>query len=202
MEERPFPETYWGFVDPIGPRASYVEGKRFAESLVVNYGEAYGLDTKIIRIFNTYGPRMKLTDGRMVPDFIKAALEGSTLVIYGDETSTSTFNYISDCIEADQKMMASNERGPLNMGTPEVPPIQKVADLIVRIVGSRSTIGYHSRLPYEARQGVADISLAKEKLGWFPVVPLEDGLRNTIEDMKGSRVLRLEDLPLGSKGSA
>lgn len=192
LEEGPFPESYWGFVDPIGPRSSYIEGKRFAESLVVNVGERAKIDTKILRVFNTYGPRMKLTDGRMIPDFVRDAINGKDLVIYGDASAVSTFNYVSDLIEATLKMMAGPERGPINIGHPEIHKIEDVAKLVVRLVGSSSGVTYEAPLAYSAKQGIADISLAKEKLGWFPLVSLEEGLKQTVEYMKGSRVMRYE----------
>ena len=196
LEEGPFQESYWGFVDPIGPRSSYIEGKRFAESLVMNYGTRFKIDAKILRIFNTYGPRMKLTDGRMIPDFVSDALQNKDLVIFGNEESFSTFNYISDLVEAVMKMMNTSEQGPFNVGHPEIRRMKDVAELIVKMLGSSSKIVFHSPLPYTAKQGVADITLAKEKLGWFPVIPLEEGLRRTIDYMKGSRIMRLEDLSL------
>ncbi len=198
-ESKPFPESYWGFIDPVGPRASYAEGKRFAECLIVNYRLKFGIDAKILRVFNTYGPRMKLTDGRMIPDFVRDALESKDLIIYGDPHSLSTFNYASDLIEATLKMMASAESGPINIGNPEPTTMQHVAELVLKNVESSSKIQYHEELPYNARQGIADITLAKEKLGWFPVVPLEEGLRRTIEYMKGSRVLTLETVQNGER---
>lgn len=194
LADGPFPETYWGFVDPTGPRSSYIEGKRFAESLVVNYRVRYEMEAKILRVFNTYGPRMRLTDGRMLPDFVNAALKNEDLIIYGDEHSMSTFNYITDLVEAMLKIMASNEMGPLNVGNPEAVKMADVARRVIALTGSSSTIVYHDPLPYSAKQGVPDITEAKERLGWFPVVPLEEGLRRTIEYMRGSKVLRLEDL--------
>ncbi|MFH1171821.1 MAG: NAD-dependent epimerase/dehydratase family protein, partial [bacterium] len=156
LEEGPFQEAYWGFVDPIGPRSSYIEGKRFAESLVVNFGDHYHLETKLLRVFNTYGPKMKLTDGRMIPDFVNDALQGNDLAIFGDEKSFSTFNYISDLIEAVLKMMASPERGPLNIGHPEIQQMKKVAELILKMTGSPGKVVFHEPLPYTAKQGVAD----------------------------------------------
>lgn len=200
LEEGPFREEYWGFVDPIGPRSSYIEGKRFAESLVMNYGEHFKLDVKILRVFNTFGPRMKLTDGRMIPDFVNDALNGRDLVIYGAPESVSTFNYISDLLEAMLKMMASNELGPLNIGHPDIHRIEDVATLVVKLAGSSSKVTYHDPLPYSAKQGIADISLAKERLGWFPVVPLDEGLQRTVEYMRGSRVIRLEDITQEAPG--
>lgn len=194
LEDSPFLESYWGFVDPIGNRSSYIEGKRFAESLVVNYGERYTLDAKILRVFNTYGPRMKLTDGRLIPDFVNAALNNKPLTIFGDESSMSTFNYISDLVEAILKMASSSEKGPFNVGNPEAHLMKEVAEKVVALVGSESTITYGKHLAFTAKQGIADISLAKEHLGWFPVISLDEGLKRTIEHMKGTKVLRLSNI--------
>ncbi len=194
LAEGPFGEDYWGFVDPVGPRSSYIEGKRFAECLVVNYRVKHQMDAKVLRVFNTYGPRMKLTDGRMIPDFVSDALNNRDLLIYGDQQAMSTFNYISDLIEAMLKMMQSNEMGPLNIGNPEAKKMSDVAGMIIQLLGSKSKVVYHAPLAYSAKQGIPDITSAKERLGWFPVVPLADGLNRTIEYMKGSRVIRLEDV--------
>ncbi len=197
LEEHPFPESYWGFVDPIGARSSYAEGKRYAESLVVNYRVRFQLEAKIIRIFNTYGPRMRLADGRMLPDFAAAALENADLAIYGDPSWQGSYNYISDLIEALLKMMNSSETGPINIGNPEPHTMREIAERVIKLTGSQSRIVTRDPLPFTAKQGLPDIALAKERLGWFPVVPLEKGLEQTIEFMKGSRVMRLEKLPTG-----
>ncbi|MBI3115638.1 MAG: GDP-mannose 4,6-dehydratase [Candidatus Kerfeldbacteria bacterium] len=194
LENAAYPETYWGYIDPIGPRSCYNEGKRFAESLVVNYRQKFKLDLKIARIFNTFGPRMKLTDGRMIPDFVYNAMKGKDVVIYGEEGDTSTFCYISDMIEALLRLMKSHEQGPVNLGNPEVYPIGDVAQKVVEFVGTPAKLTYEPRLPFTARQGVPDISLAKEKLGWFPVVPLEEGLKRTIDYMKGMPAVTLDAL--------
>ncbi len=194
LEATPFPENYWGYVDPIGPRSAYNEGKRFAESLVVNYRKKYRIDTKIVRMFNTFGPRMRLTDGRMIPDFVKNALAHEPLVIYGTQDDHSTYCYITDMIEGLIRMMHSNEFGPLNLGNPQVHKISDVAKLVIKMTNSRSLIRYEPHLPYTAKQGIPNIRLAKEKLGWFPVVPLEDGLVRTIDYMRGSKALTLETL--------
>lgn len=194
LEATPFPENYWGYVDPIGPRSSYNEGKRFSESLVVNYRKKHHLDAKIVRMFNTYGPRMRLTDGRMIPDFIKNALANEQLLVYGAEDDRSTYCYISDMIEGLVRMMKASELGPINLGNPETHRITDVAKLVIKLTGSHSGIRYEPHLPYTAKQGVPNIRLAKEKLGWFPVVPLEDGLVRTIDYMRGSRALNLDTL--------
>lgn len=192
LEATPFPENYWGYVDPIGPRSAYNEGKRFSESLVVNYRKKHHIDAKLVRMFNTFGPRMRLTDGRMIPDFVKNALANESLVIYGQEDDQSTYCYITDMIEGLVRMMKSGEAGPINLGNPETHRITDVAHSVIRLTNSRSTIRYEAHLPYTAKQGVPNIRLAKEKLGWFPVVPLEDGLVRTIDYMRGSRALTIE----------
>lgn len=191
LEKAPFQEDYWGFISPIGPRSCYNEGKRFAESMVVNYGKKYGLETKILRVFNTFGPRMRLDDGRMIPDFVTAALAGKDIVIYGSKDATSTFCYISDLIEAIMRAMKVKFSGVLNIGNPQELKIVDIAKKIIELTGSKSKIIFDQAHPFTAKQGVPDISKAKDKLGWFPVIPLEEGLKETIEQMKGSsRVVR------------
>lgn len=185
LKDTPFQESYWGFIDPIGPRSCYNEGKRFAESMVYHYGQKYKLDAKIIRVFNTFGHRMRLADGRMMPEFVMAALKNKDIVIYGLESATSTFLYVSDLVEATIRMMNSKEKGPLNIGDPTVYLISQIAQKVVGIAKSKSKIVYQDLLPYVAKQGIPDISLAQSKLGWFPVVSLDDGLKNTIEEMRG-----------------
>ncbi len=194
LEPNAFTEDYWGFVDPIGARSSYTEGKRYAEALVVQYRLRYGVHAKILRVFNTYGPRMKLGDGRMLPDFVRAALANEDLVIFGDAHSVSTFNYVTDLLEAMIKTMASSEPGPLNIGNPQPVTMREVAEMVVQLTNSSSRIVYQSPQPWDARQGIPDITRAREKLGWFPVVPLQEGLQRTIEAMKSSRILRLTDV--------
>lgn len=194
LDAKPFLETYWGFVDPIGPRSSYVEGKRFAESMVLNYQLRYQIEVKILRVFNTYGPRMKLTDGRMIPDFIHSALQNEPITIYGDERAISSCNFITDLLEAVTKVMASNETGPMNIGNPEVRTMKDIAGEIVRMTNSTSTISYHEPAADAMTQGIPDIALAKERLGWFPVISLETGLQQTIDFMRASRHLGLGDV--------
>lgn len=196
LESAPYPETYWGYIDPIGPRSCYNEGKRFAESLVVNYRKKFKLEAKIARIFNTFGPRMKLTDGRMIPDFVSNAMQGKDVLIYGTPEDTSSYCYISDLIEGVLRLMKSNELGPVNLGNPEVYRIVDVANKVIEFVGAPSKVVFEPKLPFTARQGVPDISLAKEKLGWFPVVPLEEGLKRTIDYMKGMTSVTMKSLKL------
>ncbi|MDZ4229707.1 MAG: GDP-mannose 4,6-dehydratase [Candidatus Veblenbacteria bacterium] len=179
-----FTEDYWGFIDPVGPRSCYNEGKRFAESLVTSYGATKGLHYAIARIFNTFGPRMKTGDGRMIPDFVSHALSGRPLIIYGQPESTSTFCYISDMVDGLVRLMESNSPGIFNLGSPEPWRVDDVAKLVLRLAGSASTLEFKEAPPFLARQGVPKIDKVKEALGWFPLVPLEEGLRQTIDYFK------------------
>lgn len=189
VNNQPFREDYWGFIDPTGPRSCYNEGKRFAESLTMNYRLHRDVDAKIVRIFNTFGPRMRLTDGRLIPDLVRSALAGEPLQIYGKPDATSTFVYITDLIDAIVKMMKSPEGGPINLGSPDPVLLSTVAEKVLALTQSTSTIEHVDAHPFASRQGVPDIRLAKDRLGWFPTVELEDGLAQTIEVMKASRVI-------------
>ena len=196
VEDQPLVEDYWGFIDPVGPRSCYNEGKRFAETLVVNYGQKYGIVTKIGRVFNTYGPRLKLTDGRMIPDFVSAAVENRDLEIYGDGKNVSSYCYIDDMIEGLVKFMTSEVTGILNLGSPKVYTILDIAHKVIEISGSSSKIVHKDPILYLAKQGVPDIAQVKEKIGWFPIISLEDGLQRTIDYMKGSRAIGLEKVKI------
>jgi UDP-glucuronate decarboxylase len=191
-EDVSFPENYWGYINPIGPRSCYNEGKRFAESLVMNYRNKYKFDAKIVRVFNTYGPRMKLTDGRMIPDFINQALNNQPIVIYGSKEDKGAFCYISDFIEGLVRMMKSKEFGPINLGQTKTYTYFEVAEKVINLTGSQSKIKYEAPLPYTAKQGIPNIQQAKEKLGWFPIVDLDEGLKRTTDYMKGSKVVGIE----------
>lgn len=173
-----------GSVDPIGPRSCYNEGKRFAESLVTNYHQKFNLDTKIARVFNTYGPRMKINDGRMIPDFIVSALNDKPLTIYGTESDTGSYCYIGDMTEALIRLIRSDINTPVNLGSLEEIRLIEVANLVVELTNSQSTINFEPPLPYTNKQLIPDISLAKEVIDWFPIIPLEEGLKKTIEYMK------------------
>jgi len=175
--------------NPLTPRACYDEGKRFAETLVYTYRQFYGIDAKILRIFTTYGPRMPLFVGHMVPDFIVAALDNQPLVIYGDENFTTTLCYISDIVDVCLKMMNSSEAGPFNVGNPEEYKISEIAKKIIKMTNSKSEISYAEPLLFMSRLGRPDISLAKEKLQWFPVISLDKGLADTVEYGKAHKVL-------------
>jgi dTDP-glucose 4,6-dehydratase len=177
----PQDESYFGNVNTVGPRSVYDESKRFAEALTSAYKREKLVDSKIIRIFNTYGPRMGLDDGRVVPNFIKQALTGQPLTVYGDGSQTRSFCYVSDLVSAIYKMMYAKVAEPVNLGNPKDMKIIDFANIILRLTGSRSKI-IHKPLPEDdPKQRRPDITRAKKELEWTPVVDLEDGLRKTIE---------------------
>ena len=181
-QEHPQTEGYWGHVNPIGPRACYDEGKRCAEALTVSYARQYDVHTRIARIFNTYGPRMHPNDGRVVSNFVVQALRDRAITIYGDGAQTRSFCYVTDLVEALVRLMAlTDDPGPTNLGNPTEITIAALAQLIVGLAGSRSTI-VHQPLPVDdpARRR-PDITRARRLLGWEPTVPVEDGLRATID---------------------
>lgn len=183
--EHPQKESYWGNVNPIGPRACYDEGKRCAETLCMDYHREYGTDVRIARIFNTYGPRMAINDGRVVSNFIVQALKGEPLTIYGDGGQTRSFQYIDDLISGFLAMLqAKGESGPVNLGNPEEYKIKDIAEQIIAETGSKSEIEYKSLPPDDPRQRRPDIALAKAKLGWEPKVSFRDGLKKTIENFR------------------
>ena len=179
--QHPQTEAYWGNVNPIGPRGVYDEAKRFAEAITMAYHRIHKLDTKIARIFNTYGPRMRLRDGRVVPAFIGQALIGQPLTVFGDGAQTRSFCYVSDLIEGIYRLSQSDYQGPVNIGNPAEFTILKFAEMILRLTGSKSCI-VHEPLPEDdPKQRRPDITLAKKILGWEPKVNLETGLRKTID---------------------
>jgi len=184
-----FTEDYWGYVDPVGPRSCYNEGKRFAESLVMNYGSHRALSVRIARIFNTYGPRLKLNDGRMVPDFIASALQGKPLTVYGSPELTSTFCYVSDLVDGLVKLMEYEAGGIFNLGSPEPTTIGSVAKLVLELTGAEGAVETADPLAFHGRQGMPDISKAKETLGWFPLVPLSEGLKKTVDYLRAHQGL-------------
>lgn len=178
----PQAEDYWGHVNPIGIRACYDEGKRCAETLFSDYRRQYRLDTKVVRIFNTYGPRMRPDDGRVVSNFILQALRGEPITIYGDGSQTRSFCYVDDLIEAMIRVMDQppDFGGPINLGNPCEFTILELAECVLRLTGSRSRIIHHPLPSDDPRQRRPDIGLARERLGWEPKVSLEDGLQETI----------------------
>jgi dTDP-glucose 4,6-dehydratase len=174
-------ETYWGNVNPVGPRSCYDESKRFAEALTMAYHRVHRLHTNIARIFNTYGPRMKLNDGRVVPAFLDQALRGAPMTVFGDGSQTRSFCYVSDMVEGLYRLMQSGERFPVNLGNPQELTIAEFAARISRLTGSASQI-VHQPLPEDdPKQRRPDISKARRVMGWEPRVTLEDGLQLTVE---------------------
>jgi dTDP-glucose 4,6-dehydratase len=178
--EHPQKETYWGNVNPIGPRGVYDEAKRFAEAITVAYHRFHGLDTKIVRIFNTYGPRMRVNDGRAVPNFIAQALKGEDLTIYGDGSQTRSFCYVSDLVDGILKLAASSTNDPVNIGNPHEMSIEEIARTIIRMTGSSSALTFKPLPTDDPRVRQPDITRARTLLGWEPTVALEDGLASTI----------------------
>jgi dTDP-glucose 4,6-dehydratase len=178
--EHPQKETYWGNVNPIGPRGVYDEAKRFAEAMTVAYRRFHKVDTKIVRIFNTYGPRMRIRDGRAVPAFISQALVNEDVTVFGDGTQTRSFCYITDLVDGIIKLMLSKESGPINIGNPQEMTIGQIARLIIEMTGSKSKIVYQPLPTDDPKVRQPDITLARTLLGWEPKVTLEQGLGRTI----------------------
>lgn len=180
----PQKESYWGNVNTIGLRSCYDEGKRMSETLFFDYHRQYGVDIRVVRIFNTYGPYMAENDGRVVSNFIVQALRGDDITIYGDGSQTRSFCYVDDTVEALMRMMEGDYIGPVNIGNPDERTVKELAEKIVELTSSSSKIVYKGLPSDDPVRRKPDISLAKEKLHWQPVVPLETGLRNTIEYFK------------------
>ncbi len=177
----PQPETYWGNVNCVGPRSCYDEGKRVAEALMVDYERQYGVDIRIARIFNTYGPRMAVHDGRVVSNFIIQALRGEEITIYGDGSQTRSFCYADDMVEGLLRLMeAGGVAGPVNLGNPGEFTIRDLAEKVLALTGSRSPIVARPLPPDDPKQRRPDIALAKRLLGWEPTVSLDEGLKQTI----------------------
>ena len=183
--EHPQKETYWGNVNPIGPRSCYDEGKRVAETLCMDYHRREGVETRIIRIFNTYGPHMAENDGRVVSNFILQALRGEPITIYGDGSQTRSFCFVSDLVDGMIKLMNSDESMPTNVGNPHEVTIKEFAEKIISLTGSSSEIVYKELPKDDPTRRRPDITKAKTVLGWEPVVTLEEGLTKTIEYFKG-----------------
>jgi dTDP-glucose 4,6-dehydratase len=181
--EHPQRETYWGHVDPIGVRSMYDEAKRFAEALTMAYHRTHGIDTRIVRIFNTYGPRMRLDDGRVVPNFMQQALRGEPLTVYGDGAQTRSFCYVSDLIEGIYRLLLSDEHSPVNIGNPAETSILQFAETINRLTRNPAGIVYKpdSRLGDDPQRRQPDITRANQILNWQPQVVLDEGLSRTIE---------------------
>ena len=178
--EHPQKETYWGNVNPVGPRGVYDEAKRFAEAMTMAYHRSHGLDTKIVRIFNTYGPRMRVNDGRAVPGFMSQALRNEDVTVFGDGSQTRSFTYISDLVDGIIRLMLSDTNDPVNIGNPVEMTIRQIADTIIRMTGATSRIIYKPLPTDDPKQRRPDITRARTLLGWEPRVHLEEGLVKTI----------------------
>jgi dTDP-glucose 4,6-dehydratase len=179
--EHPQKETYWGNVNPIGPRGVYDEAKRFAEAMTTAYHRYHGLDAKIVRIFNTYGPRMRLRDGRAVPAFMSQALTGADVTIFGSGRQTRSFCYVSDLVDGIIRLMESDVNEPVNIGNPHEMTIEEIARTIIRLTGSKSTIVYRPLPEDDPKVRQPDITRARTLLGWEPKVDLEEGLIKTLD---------------------
>jgi dTDP-glucose 4,6-dehydratase len=177
----PQPETYWGHVNPIGPRGVYDEAKRFAEAMVMAYHRYHSVDTHIVRIFNTYGPRMRLNDGRALPNFVYQALRGQPITVYGDGKQTRSFCYVSDLIEGIYRLMNSDEHEPVNIGNPQEITILEFAERVRALLGSEVPIIFKPLPQDDPKQRCPDISKAKRLLGWQPKVNLNEGLQMTLD---------------------
>src|SRR5579864_3128609 len=180
-EEHPQKETYWGHVNPIGPRSVYDEAKRFSEAATVAYRRYHKLETRIVRIFNTYGPRMQINDGRVVPNFMKQALRGEALTVYGDGKQTRSFCYVADEIDGLLRLAWSQEPGPVNIGNPSEFTILECAQKVLQVTGSKSQIKFLPLPPDDPKQRRPDISKARSVLGWEPKVDLETGLKLSLD---------------------
>jgi dTDP-glucose 4,6-dehydratase len=176
----PQPESYWGHVNPVGPRGVYDEAKRFAEAMTMAYHRHHGVETRIARIFNTYGPRMRPHDGRVISNFLIQALEGTPLTIYGDGRQTRSFCYVSDLVDGLYRLLLSDEVDPVNLGNPAERTIKDLVTAVERILGHPLPVTYEPLPQDDPRVRQPDITRARERLGWEPTVDLEDGLRETI----------------------
>ncbi len=183
--EHPQKESYWGHVNPVGVRGCYDESKRFAEAITMAYHRVHKLDTKIVRIFNTYGPRMRHQDGRVVPNFIDQALKGKPLTVYGQGQQTRSFCYIDDLVEGIFRLMLSRQNLPINLGNPCEFTIMQLVKIVLKLTGSKSKVIFKKLPQDDPQQRQPDISKARKLLSWEPMVPLEDGLKRTISWFKG-----------------
>jgi dTDP-glucose 4,6-dehydratase len=190
-EVHPQPETYWGNVNPIGPRGVYDEAKRYSEAMTMAYHRQQGVDTCIVRIFNTYGPRMRPNDGRAIPTFVQQALADQPLTVFGDGGQTRSFCYVEDLIRGLIALAESNEHLPVNIGNPNEFTLNELAETVIRVMGSKSRI-VHEALPVDDPQvRQPDITRARQRLGWEPTIELEDGLRRTIAPLVATRATAL-----------
>ena len=180
----PQPESYWGHVNPVGPRGVYDEAKRYAEAMTMAYHRYHGLNTHIVRIFNTYGPRMRLNDGRALPNFLYQALVGEPITVYGDGKQTRSFCYFSDLLDGIYRLLESDEHEPTNIGNPQEITILEFAERVRKLVGTNAPINFHPLPQDDPKQRCPDITKAKRILKWEPKVNLEDGLQTTYEYFK------------------
>ena len=180
----PQKEDYWGNVNPVGPRGVYDEAKRFQEALTMAYHTYHGMETRIVRIFNTFGPRMRLDDGRVLPAFISQALRGEDLTAFGDGTQTRSFTYVDDLVEGIYRLLMSDYAGPVNIGNPQEITINEFGEEIIRLTGSKSKITYQPLPKDDPKQRKPDITLAKELLDWEPKFTRSEGLKPTLEYFK------------------
>jgi dTDP-glucose 4,6-dehydratase len=183
--EHPQKESYWGNVNPIGPRGVYDEAKRFAEAITLAYHRYHGVNTKIVRIFNTYGPRMRLRDGRAVPAFMSQALRNEDVTVFGDGSQTRSFCYVSDLVDGLLRLMEADTNEPVNIGNPHEVTIEEIARTIIRLIGSTSRIVYHPLPVDDPKQRRPDITRARTLLKWEPKVGLEEGLLKTVDYFRG-----------------
>jgi dTDP-glucose 4,6-dehydratase len=183
--EHPQPETYWGNVNPVGPRGVYDEAKRFAEAMTMAYHRFHGVETRIVRIFNTYGPRMRPEDGRVVSNFIVQALRGDSLSVYGDGSQTRSFTYVDDLVEGIYRLFHSDRAEPTNIGNPGEFTVRELADRVLALTESESAIAWHPLPQDDPKVRKPDITVARAVLGWEPTVDLEEGLRRTIPYFRG-----------------
>lgn len=192
-EIHPQKEDYWGNVNPIGPRGVYDEAKRFAEAMTMAYHRYHGVETRIVRIFNTYGPRMRIDDGRALPTFMSQALNGEPLTVYGDGSQTRSFCYVDDLVDGIFRLLMSDEADPVNVGNPDEITIKEFAEEIIELTGSNSTITYEPLPKDDPQVRQPDITRAKEILGWSPKVDRTDGLRRTLDYFREE--MGLEEAP-------
>jgi dTDP-glucose 4,6-dehydratase len=181
----PQPESYWGNVNPVGPRGVYDEAKRFAEALTMAYHRYHGVDTRVVRIFNTYGPRMRKHDGRVVSNFIVQALQGESLTVYGDGSQTRSFCYVDDLIEGIYRLFNADYSDPVNIGNPAEFTVSQLAELVVELTGSAGGVKYEPLPEDDPKVRQPDITLARELLGWEPKIEVREGLKRTIEYFSG-----------------
>jgi dTDP-glucose 4,6-dehydratase len=179
----PQPETYWGHVNPIGPRGVYDEAKRYAEALTMAYHRQQGVDTGVVRIFNTYGPRMRSNDGRAIPTFLRQALEGAPLTVFGDGSQTRSFCYVDDLLRGIVLLAESDEHLPVNLGNPDEKTLLELAESVIRLTGSSSEIVFEALPVDDPQQRQPDITRARQLLGWEPEIELDEGLRRTLASL-------------------